>query len=79
MANYKCVPGPVGLRISAKDSYDRAVRSYADIIKKEAVGGWDFFMIHEIPVIQDAGCIASLFGKKSEQFIFNMLIFRKED
>lgn len=79
MAKYKCVPGPVGLRIGAKDSYDKAVRSYADIIQSEAVGGWDFFMMQQIPVIQQAGCLAGIFGAKETMITFNMLIFRKEE
>ncbi len=79
MAKYKCVPGPIGLRISAKDSYDVAVRSYAEIIQREAVGGWDFFLIQQIPVIKSSGCISRVFGKADEYVEFNMLIFRRED
>ncbi|NLC97280.1 MAG: hypothetical protein GX675_06910 [Erysipelotrichaceae bacterium] len=76
--DYKCVPGPVGLRISAKDSYDIAVRSYSTIIESEAVGGWEFFLLKEIPVIQEAGCIEALLGKSANYTIFNMLVFRKK-
>lgn len=79
MAKYKCVPGPIGLRIGPKDSYETAVRSYASIIDKEAVGGWDFFLIQEIPVVKSAGCLMGLLGKADEQVTFNMLVFRKED
>ena len=55
---YKTVPGPIGVTISSKDSYDKAVRMYADIIQNEAVGGWELAFIQQIPVIKKAGCIA---------------------
>jgi hypothetical protein len=78
MAQYKCVPGPAALVIGAKDSYEKAVRGYADIIQREAVGGWEFFMMEQIPVVRSAGCLAALFGKKDEYVTFNMLIFKKD-
>ena len=79
MAQYKTVAGPVGLTIGSKDSYDKAVRAYAEIIQKETVGGWELAFIQEIPVIQKAGCLASLFGNKGTMVTFNMLVFKKED
>lgn len=76
---YKTVAGPVGLKIGSKDSYDKAVRTYADIIEKEAVGGWELYLIQEIPVVKNNGCIASLMGNGTTTVTFNMLIFRKEN
>lgn len=74
---YKCVPAPTALRVSAKENPSDAVRQYASIIDKEAVGGWEFFLISEIPVIKSAGCIRTLLGKSGTFVFFNMLIFRK--
>lgn len=79
MAQYKTVAGPVGLTISRKDSYSEAVRQYADIINREAVGGWKLDCIQEIPVTKNNGCIASLLGNGSTTISFNMLVFIKED
>lgn len=79
MIQYKTVAGPVGLTISNKDNYEKAVRMYADIIDREAVGGWELDIIQQIPVTQQAGCIASLFGAKATTITFNMLVFKKED
>lgn len=79
MAQYKTVAGPVGLTITRKESYADAVKQYAAIIDKEAVGGWKLDCIHQIPVVKEAGCLAGLFGKKEEMFFFNMLVFVKED
>lgn len=79
MVQYKTVAGPVGLTIGSKDSYSDAVKQYAAIIDKEAVGGWKLDCIQEIPVTKSAGCLAALFGKKDETVYFNMLVFCKED
>lgn len=79
MVQYKTVAGPVGLTISGKETYADAVKQYAAIIDKEAVGGWKLDCIQEIPVTRSAGCLASLFGKKDETVYFNMLVFCKED
>jgi len=79
MAQYKTVAGPVGLTIGKKDSYEKAVRSYADIIEKEAVGGWELHIIQEIPVFKRAGCLSALFGRSGTLVTFNMLVFKKED
>ena len=57
---YKTVAGPIGLTIGSKDSYESAVRSYADIIQREAVGGWELLLIQEIPVSKNNGCIQAL-------------------
>lgn len=75
---YKTVAGPVGLTIGNKDSYDVAVRQYADIIQREAVGGWELAFIQEIPVSKQAGCLAALFGVRDTTITFNMLIFKKD-
>lgn len=79
MVQYKTVPGPVGLTIGSKDSYAKAVRMYAEIIDREAVGGWELDLIQQIPVTQKAGCLASLFGAKATTITFNMLVFKKID
>jgi hypothetical protein len=79
MAQYKTVAGPVGLTISAKESYSDAVKQYASIIDKEAVGGWVLDCIQQIPVTQKAGCLAGLLGAKDTTVYFNMLVFKKEE
>ena len=79
MKQYKTVAGPIELRIKGKESYADAVKQYAAIIDREAVGGWELDCIQPIPVTHEPGCLASLFGKKEETAIFNMLVFAKED
>ncbi len=84
MKQYKTVAGPVGLTIKAKDNYADAVKMYAAIIDREAVGGWQLEMIQPVYVEKNKGCLASLFaifgiGTATESCTFNMLVFSKED
>lgn len=79
MKQYKTVAGPIGLTITHKESFDVAVRKYAQLIDKHAVGGWSLFCIQSIPVTRDPGCLAALFGAQPTTIHFNMLIFEKED
>lgn len=79
MVQYKTVAGPVGLTIGKKDSYNKAVRAYADIIERECVGGWELHCIQRIPVFKKNGCIAALLGNPGTEITFNMLVFKKED
>lgn len=81
---YKTVAGPIGLTIKKNDSYADAVRQYAAIIDREAVGGWELLCIQEVPVTKDKGCLAALLsvvGLSSayETVTFNMLVFVKKD
>jgi len=86
MAQYKTVAGPVGLTIKRKESYTDAVKQYAAIIDKEAVGGWELAFIQEIPVLKNPGCGAALLyaltqgilGRAPESVTFNMLVFVKQ-
>lgn len=79
MKQYKTVAGPVGLKIGHKESYADAVKQYAAIIDREAVGGWALDCIQSIPVTREPGCLAGLLGQKEETVYFNMLVFVKED
>ena len=79
MVQYKTVAGPVGLTISKSDSYADAVKQYAAIIDREAVGGWKLDCIQQIPVTKNNGCIAGLMGNPTTTISFNMLVFSKED
>ena len=79
MIQYKTVAGPIGLTIERKESYASAVKQYAAIIDREAVGGWKLHCIEQIPVTKKAGCLAGLMGQADTTIYFNMLVFCKED
>jgi hypothetical protein len=75
---YKCVPAPKELVIDKNGSYEGAVRSFADLINREAAGGWNFHSMENIAVTQKPGCFAALFGQKETTTYFNMLVFSKD-
>lgn len=79
MVKYKTVAGPVGLTITRKESYADAVKQYAAIIDREAVGGWELDCIQQIPVTKSAGCLGSILGQSDVTVYFNMLVFVKRD
>jgi len=79
MAKYKTIAGPVGLTIDKNGVFEDAVRQYAEIINREAAGGWEFVMCQDIPVTQNPGCLAYLFGRRGETIHFNMLVFVRHD
>lgn len=82
--NGSTFPGPVGLSIEKSGSYEGAVRQYADILNREAAGGWKLHCIEPVNVTKSAGCLGSLLsiiglGQGDTTVTFNMLVFVKED
>jgi hypothetical protein len=75
---YKCVPAPKELVIDKNGSYDGAVRSFADLLNREANDGWKFHSMESIAVTEKPGCLGALFQKGQVTTNFNMLIFSKE-
>ena len=75
---YKCVPAPMGLVITGEKDYESAVRSYADIINKEAINDWKYHSMEHITVEHQPGCLAALFGAKETTKSYNMLVFSNE-
>ena len=75
---YKCVPAPKELVIDKNGTYDSAIRSFAEILNREATNGWKFYSMENIAVTQKPGCFGALSGKPGETTYFNMLIFSKE-
>ena len=72
---YKWVMGPVEFTVKSKKDADTAVKSYADFINKEAVGGWEFYSIHPMTLKERPGCFS--FGKPQD-YLLHMLIFKRE-
>jgi hypothetical protein len=85
---YKCVPAPKNLVIDQSGSHDQAVRSFADVINREATGGWKFHSMEQVSVTQEPpklGCLGGLLTlvglaqqPSATTLQFNMLIFSKE-
>jgi hypothetical protein len=85
---YKCVPAPKNLVIDHTGSHDDAVRSFADLINREATDGWKLHSMEQVSVTQEPqkpGCLRGLLiliglAQKpvSVTINFNMFIFSKE-
>lgn len=75
---YKTVAGPVGIEVDSKQDYSSGVRSYAQIIDRESVGGWKLEAIYKIPVRKTYGCLGIILRKEDELLYFNMMVFSKE-
>ncbi len=78
MAQYKCIPAPRELIIDKNGSCDSAVRSFSDLLNREAVDGWKFYSMETILVTQNPGCLSALAGQKAATTNYNMLVFIKE-
>jgi hypothetical protein len=75
---YKTVPAPKGITIDKNGSYDSAVRSFGDVINKEAQGGWELHSITELTVTKLPGfCASCCCNKAPDTAHFNMFIFKK--
>ena len=85
---YKCIPAPKTMVIDHSGSHDEAVRSFADLINREAKDGWKFHSMEQVSIRQEppkSGCLKGLFiliGLAEKPIAtttqFNMFIFSKE-
>lgn len=55
------------------------INPVAETVKKEAVGGWEFVAITEVPVYVKPGCIAGLMGVQGFYDYAMMIVYKKED
>lgn len=82
MANYvyKCISVPrfVKTGVKGKDAHETAILAYEKAINKASEDGWELFQTDYITSRQEPGCVAGLFGSRSEEIHFKLLIFRKE-
>ncbi len=51
----------------------------AKAIEAEAVGGWEYVNMYDMPIFVQPGCLASLLGAKGFYDYFYMIVFKKED
>jgi hypothetical protein len=76
---YKCVPVPQTIFTgkTGKDPHSAAVTAYEEIIRNAAQGGWELDRHDTITSYQQPGCFAAIFGKKSEEVNYKLLVFKK--
>ena len=72
MKQYKAVAGPKSINV-AKGDTQSAFNLFADIINREAQGGWDYHSMETITVTEKPGCT-----QQPVPINYYMLIFVKE-
>jgi len=73
---YKTVPGPKGISIKAGGSVDFS--PFEELINRHAVDGWVLHSMENVFVEEAPGCLAALFGKKSQVTNLYMFIFERD-
>ena len=72
MKQYKTVAGPTNIHVAKGDS-QAAFNLFADIINREATGGWEYHSMETITVTEKPGCF-----QQPVNLVYYMLIFVKE-
>ena len=72
MKQYKAVAGPRNINVD-KGGTQSAFDTFADIINREAAGGWEYHSMETITVTEKPGCIGQPIPVS-----YYMLIFVKE-
>ena len=75
---YKCIPIPNEISFDKEGGHDKAARCFADIINREANGGWAFHSMQNIAIKQEPGCLAAFLGNKGTIEYINVLVFSYE-
>ena len=75
---YKMVQVPPTISVDMKKHKGNEAAKYMEMIVNEQVrNGWEFYRVDSIGVDVQPGCLASLFGKKSQESIYYVMTFRK--
>ncbi len=61
-----------------RNKLNEVINPIKDIVEKEAVGGWEFVAITEVPIYVKPGCIGYLFGNRGFYDYAMMVIYKKE-
>jgi len=72
MKQYKAVAGPKSINVG-KGNTQAAFNMFADIINREAVGGWEYHSMETITVTEKPGCM-----QQAIPLNYYMLIFERE-
>ena len=72
MKTYKAVAGPKNINVNRGDT-QAAFNTFAEIINREAYGGWEYHSMETITVTEKPGCMQQPVSTN-----YYMLIFVKE-
>ena len=72
MKQYKAVAGPKNINVGKGDT-QAAFNTFAEIINREAAGGWEYHSMETITVTEKTGCL-----QQPTPINYYMLIFVKD-
>lgn len=76
---YKMVQIPPNISVEARKHKGNEAAAYLqEVVNAHAEDGWEFQRIDSIGVQTTAGCLAALFGKKTEFSHYHVISFRRE-
>lgn len=76
---YKMVQVPPVINVKAKNHQGGEGAAYLEeVVNQQASDGWEFYRVDTIGVRTEPGCLAALFGQKSETLAYYVITFRKE-
>jgi hypothetical protein len=58
-------------------SADEVKQVFDEILARELAAGWDYVQLESVPVQLNPGCLAGLFGRKSEIHYYSLAVFRR--
>ena len=77
MAQYKCVPAPIGMVITTKNTINDVAKEYEKIINNNATDGYEYHSQQDVIVTVKPGCLEGLTGKKESTVTYKLFVFIK--
>lgn len=78
MTRYKTVALDSMLVAGKKQSANEVIAPVAQIIQREAAGGWKFVNMYDMPIMVKPGCLGKLLGNAGDVVYYYMMVFSQE-
>ena len=76
---YKMVQVPPNIEVKSKEHKGNEAAHYMEmVVNEQAQQGGEFYRVDPIGVLVSPGCLASLFGKKTDELVYYVITFRRD-
>jgi len=76
---YKMIQVPPEIVIRPSQEQGGPAAAYLEkVVSEQARQGWEFYRVDAIGVRVEPGCLAALFGRKTEEYVYYVITFRQE-
>lgn len=58
MAQYKCIPAPINVRVEKRGGLNAAAKAFESIMNQEAKNGWKYCSTETLTVTEPSGCMS---------------------